>query len=1096
MRKHVFLLGLFSLFLSFISFGQTVFINEIHYDNVGTDQGEAVEIAGPTGTDLTGWSLELYNGSNGTFYNSILLAGTLDDSGNGLGIRVLTFPSNGIQNGSPDGIALVNADGEVIEFLSYEGVMTATNGLASGQESTDIGVREGSTTPIGTSLQRIGSGSEGSDFTWQESAAESFGTINLGQTYVPAVAQLRINEIDVDTPGRDTAEFVELYDGGVGNTSLDGFILVGYNGNGDLSYRTIDLAGFATNDEGYFVIGNEGVTNVGLVVPSNTFQNGADALALYERPAADFPNGTALTTEGLVDAIVYDTSDADDTELLVLLNDGQLQVNEDENGEKDTESLQRIPNGSGGLQNTDSYQAAEPTPGTTNGEGTTNPPPPTDIISIQQARDAAENATVTITGTLTVSDQFAGSAYLQDSTGAIAIFDEQVYGTGNFSVGDSITVTGIRASFNDQVQLSGLTSVVANGVANTPIVPRAITVAELDQFPAQLVQITTTTFENGILLFGNSNYTVTDASGEGQVRIDNDVDGLVGASVPTDCGSVIGVVGRFRDFFQLLPRQTSDLPCAMPFMQPDTGSEIPEEISLDVVTWNIEWFGDESNSPAAGSPMSDEIQRDSVRTALLELNADVIAVQEIADDTLFAQLVSSLPGYEYRLSEFVSAPGGSGTKQKVGFIYKTEVIEPLQFRPLLATIHPLYNGGDDSAISDYPQGATDRFYASGRLPYLMTATFTSNGVEEEIDFIALHARANNRNNAQERYDFRKFDVEVLKDSLDAQFADRKVIILGDFNDDVDETVADISSTVTSYDAYVQDSINYDIVSRSLSDQKLRSFVFTDNMIDHVMITDELFESYLDNSSQVGYQLYDNDYATTTSDHLPVSARFVFRTIEPTSPLSVNITGDTLVYTGYRKNLECTRLAAETEGGEAPYTYVWSTGATTPELKVCPKETTQYSVTVTDSRGAAVTQLITVRVEDVSCGSSWFPRVQVCYEGRDRCVPQYIAEYLISRGASLGSCSSDNGVDPLTVSVFPIPPIFRNYTTIYLRSNRDISGTLQIFNFQGQSVWEQEVNLKEGKNTQNLDLVSLKGGCYFVVFQTENYRSRVQKVIKY
>jgi hypothetical protein len=36
-----------------------VFINEIHYDNAGTDVGEGVEIAGTAGTDLTGWVLFL-----------------------------------------------------------------------------------------------------------------------------------------------------------------------------------------------------------------------------------------------------------------------------------------------------------------------------------------------------------------------------------------------------------------------------------------------------------------------------------------------------------------------------------------------------------------------------------------------------------------------------------------------------------------------------------------------------------------------------------------------------------------------------------------------------------------------------------------------------------------------------------------------------------------------------------------------------------------------------------------------------------------------------------------------------------------------------
>ena len=48
----------------------TVFVNEIHYDNDGTDAGEAIEIAGPAGTDLSGWSLVLYNGNGGVVYNT------------------------------------------------------------------------------------------------------------------------------------------------------------------------------------------------------------------------------------------------------------------------------------------------------------------------------------------------------------------------------------------------------------------------------------------------------------------------------------------------------------------------------------------------------------------------------------------------------------------------------------------------------------------------------------------------------------------------------------------------------------------------------------------------------------------------------------------------------------------------------------------------------------------------------------------------------------------------------------------------------------------------------------------------------------------
>ncbi len=34
-----------------------VFINEFHYDNSGGDVGEAIEVAGNAGTDLSGWSV-------------------------------------------------------------------------------------------------------------------------------------------------------------------------------------------------------------------------------------------------------------------------------------------------------------------------------------------------------------------------------------------------------------------------------------------------------------------------------------------------------------------------------------------------------------------------------------------------------------------------------------------------------------------------------------------------------------------------------------------------------------------------------------------------------------------------------------------------------------------------------------------------------------------------------------------------------------------------------------------------------------------------------------------------------------------------------
>ncbi|MCZ6690780.1 MAG: endonuclease [Planctomycetota bacterium] len=156
-------------------------INEIHYDNKGGDKGEFVEIAGPTGTTLDGWRLHGYNGANGELYKSVKLSGSITEIENGMGVKAFNF--KGLQNGPSDGIALVDADGSVVEFVSYEGVMTALEGPAVGRTSTDIGVKETNNTPRNQSLQRVGSGKSASDHAWQEPMKNTKGKKNTGQSF-------------------------------------------------------------------------------------------------------------------------------------------------------------------------------------------------------------------------------------------------------------------------------------------------------------------------------------------------------------------------------------------------------------------------------------------------------------------------------------------------------------------------------------------------------------------------------------------------------------------------------------------------------------------------------------------------------------------------------------------------------------------------------------------------------------------------------------------------------------------------------------------------------------------------------------------------
>ena len=161
--------------------GQTAFINEIHYDNIGKDTDEAIEVAGPAGTNLSGWALALYNGRNGTLYHTEPLSGIIPDQADGFGAVAFGLAKR-IQNGSPDGIALV-ANGKVVQFLSYEGTFTAAGGPADGMTSTDIRVAESGSTPVEFSLQLKGTDTTPGDLFWSIPAQSSFGAVNAEQVF-------------------------------------------------------------------------------------------------------------------------------------------------------------------------------------------------------------------------------------------------------------------------------------------------------------------------------------------------------------------------------------------------------------------------------------------------------------------------------------------------------------------------------------------------------------------------------------------------------------------------------------------------------------------------------------------------------------------------------------------------------------------------------------------------------------------------------------------------------------------------------------------------------------------------------------------------
>jgi hypothetical protein len=190
-----------------------------------------------------------------------------------------------------------------------------------------------------------------------------------------------INEIDPNqATAVDAQEFIEL--AGTPLSSLNGYVVVLFNGAVEQSYQAYDLDGYTVGPTGFFLLGTTGMTPTpDISFVNNTIQNGADAIALYAANGSDFPNGTGLTTTNLIDAIVYGNNNPVDNTLLTGL--GQTtQYNEagPPTNNADIVSISRVPDVAG------SFALAEPTP---MNSGIPHVPEPASLILAAQIAAAA-----------------------------------------------------------------------------------------------------------------------------------------------------------------------------------------------------------------------------------------------------------------------------------------------------------------------------------------------------------------------------------------------------------------------------------------------------------------------------------------------------------------------------------------------------------------------------------------------------------------------------------------------------------------------------------------------------------------------------------
>ncbi|MEJ7674065.1 MAG: endonuclease/exonuclease/phosphatase family protein [Chitinophagaceae bacterium] len=151
---------------------------------------------------------------------------------------------------------------------------------------------------------------------------------------------------------------------------------------------------------------------------------------------------------------------------------------------------------------------------------------------------------------------------------------------------------------------------------------------------------------------------------------------------------------------------------------------------------------------------------------------------------------------------------------------------------------------------------------------------------EKINFVLIHAKANTSPTATS-YARRQASANELHDTLITYFPNDNIIILGDFNDDLDRSIT-AGFTTTSYSSFTTDNANFFSPTLALSLAGKKSTVSYNDVIDHVLLSNELQPYYLPSTANILTDVASlvSNYGKTTTDHYPVFTRYQFKNTHP------------------------------------------------------------------------------------------------------------------------------------------------------------------------------------------------------------------------
>ena len=857
-------------------------INEIDYDQDGTDAAEFVEIknVGSGAADLTGVDLIFVNGSGGSTYDTISLPSVMlaagdyfvvcANAGTVLNCDLDDGPdTNFIQNGAPDAVALLFA-GTTLDAVSYEG------DTAGFTEGSGAGLEDDS----GFDFRGISRFPDGVD-TDMNNVDLSPRCISPGEPNLstdtscqqPVRSAIVINEIDYDQPSSDTAEFIELKNITGDTVGLDPYTLelVNGSGGGAVVYQTIDLPAVGLPGGDYYVICADALTvpNCDLEVISS-IQNGA-------------PDAAGLMLGGeVVEAVSYEGDTAGYTE-----GSGTGLEDPGSSGD-DNLGISRFPDGIDTEMNNVDLSTRCITPGAPNtsvADDCLITGPASEIHDIQGSGLTSPFETTVVNTTDNIVTAVASNGFFIQTPDARIDGDvETSQGifvfTGvapSVAQGDQVDVRGEIVEFFDFTEFGESPLVIIDSSGNalpsvvtfdefTPSPDQPQPDTELERFEGMLVSFDgiatgpTDRFgdtavvakderafrETGIEFPGLGGLPIWDGNPE-IFEVDADGAGLPDDPIfATQEVTAEGPLGFSFGDYQVLP--TSLTLGVEPTFPVAVRSRMPGEFTI--ATQNVERLCDPD--PADCSPVPDaaeyalRLEKFSRQIREVLGSPDIVAIQEVEDADVLEDLAARILADDATVDYSAwSLPGNDVGGINVGYLTRDDTIS-VNFIDQFG--EALLLSFDGSLLYDRPPLILDADYIGGSDPFPITVINVHqrslSGIDDPTDGERVRTK---------RFE-QAFELSVFIQSIQDTEPGDHIVVTGDFNafqftDGYVDVMGQLTGELDPLGALVPgtDELDPNLENRvlSLAPEERYSFIFggSAQVLDH-MLTNVTLEPYV------------------------------------------------------------------------------------------------------------------------------------------------------------------------------------------------------------------------------------------------------------